>query len=142
MGQRWMATPDDFGQLDARALCDRIVAPKNVNYLHRTDGPRLSEDRSSIIGINSGLGAFNFAYHLNPKRIFLFGIDCNNLGRYAWGRRRGTASQDSLFERVPSYFEGAIPQLQAKGIEVINGSPDSAVTCFQRMKPEAAAAMF
>jgi hypothetical protein len=43
-------------------------------------------------------------------------------------------------DHLPDLFSSAIPQLLRRGTEVVNGSLQSAVTCFPRTMPAAALA--
>ena len=91
----------------------------------------LSEDPAAINTGNSGFGALGLAYHMRPMRIALLGID----GRQ---ERRVDGGMPRPLEHLPALFASAVPQLKAAGIEVVNGSPDSEVTCFPRMTPREA----
>lgn len=91
----------------------------------------LSEDPAEINTGNSGFGALGLAYHMRPMRVALLGID----GRQ---ERRVDGGMPRSLEHLPALFSSAVPQLKAAGIEVVNGSPDSEVTCFPRMTPREA----
>jgi hypothetical protein len=138
-GELFAAVPEDYGTQNAASVAHRIVPSKKVNYLHRvsfhTDERTkahdyltwgLNEDPSCINTGNSGFGALNLAYHMNAKRVFLFGIDASK--GYFFDERKGTRALDHL----PPIFRSAMPQLAKRNIEVINASPNSRVDCFQR----------
>lgn len=91
----------------------------------------LSRDHGAINTGNSGFGALNLAYHMRPKKILLLGVDARQERRVDGGMPRS-------LEHLPALFASAVPQLKSAGIEVVNGSPDSEVTCFPRMTPREA----
>lgn len=144
-GTRWAAVPEDYGTERAYANNHRMMPPRNVNYLHRipvhTDGSMqfsdylsygLNEDPSCIHTGNSGFGALGLAYHMKPKRIFLFGIDASR--GYFFNEGKSTRTLDHL----PALFRSTLPQLEERGIEVINASPASRIDCFPRYTLNAA----
>lgn len=90
--------------------------------------PTLSEDPGTINTGNSAWGALGLAYHLRPGLIVLLGVDGTQEERREGGKPRSLV-------HLPDLFASAVPQLEREGIEVINGSPDSLVTCFPRMSP-------
>jgi hypothetical protein len=137
-GERYVAAPEDYGRPDAKLRCDQAERIPTVHYLRRINQVELAEDPAVVHGLNSAFGALNFAYHLKPQKIVLFGVDASKLGSYFYGARRALRKQTEVMARMPDVFASAVPQLEAAGIEVINASPDSAVTCFRRMDPETA----
>lgn len=125
---------------------------------------RLVTDRLSEVddvlhsgGHTSAHTALNYASLLRPRRVVLFGIDLTDF----WGpdeywhrsmdpynRRRFEGLETRpTFDRwheyrsrklgnAPAVFASTVPQLERAGIEVLNASPDSALTCFPRMSPD------
>ena len=129
-GKLYAAVPDNYGTPDALPN-HRKIPTANITYLHRMDYiPGIPESLEQVYTGNSGFGAFQLAYHLAPKKILLLGIDA---GRgYFYPSRKSNRDLSHL----PRLFNDALPQLQAKGISVLNGSPNSKVTCFPRYTPE------
>jgi len=127
----YAAVPADFGTARARVQAHRTFSDPAVTYLRRTWGDGLPDDPGIIYTGNSGWGALQLAWHMGAKRVALLGIDGTQSG-YAMdvGSPRG-----SLL-KIPDMFEKAVEQLEAADIRVINGSPDSRVSCFQRTTPE------
>lgn len=142
------AVPDAFGTPAAKSSDHRKPPPSHVTLLRRVagdDGGRgpferrvrrqivggLAEDPSQIHTGNSAFGALGLAYHMRPRRVGLLGID----GR---GRRRWDGSKNLSLDHMPDLFAGAVAQLKRRGVCVLNGSPDSAVTCFPRVEPNEA----
>lgn len=135
------AVPDEYGSHTARLKNMRRRAPANVHYLRRIadpDGGRLrikkglSEDSREIHTGNSAYGALGMAYHFRASRIAMFGVDGTQDHRI-----EGGVSQN--LDHLPGLFASAMPQLQDAGIEIVTGSPNSRVNCFDRMTPEGAA---
>lgn len=138
-GKTFIGAPADFGQVNAKFGCDRVDPRSDFQLLKRIDEQGLSESPDEVAGLNSAFGALNFAYHLKPKRIFLFGVDGTHLSRYFYGRRYSNARTDRYMLDLPEIFRSAVPQLALRGIDVINASVSSAVNCFPKMGPAAAA---
>lgn len=93
----------------------------------------LSEDPGAVHTGNSGFGALGLAYLMRARRVVLLGID----GR---GHRRWDGTENQSLDHLPDLFAGAVEQLKARGVEVVNGCPTSAVTCFPKMSAEEALA--
>lgn len=97
---------------------------------------------------NSGGQAMNLAYHLGVKRMLLLGFDMKPAsdGRTHWhagasyGHRRPTPPQDFSRSMMPCFPELSA-SLKAKGVEVLNCTPGSALTVFPFQPIEAAIAM-
>ncbi|HEX9647075.1 MAG TPA: hypothetical protein VGB88_06225 [Alphaproteobacteria bacterium] len=134
----YAAVPDDYGQPNARWLRHRAPAEPAVSYLRRLtgDGPwqchyGLSDDPRAIHTGNSAWGGLGVAWHkvraAGDARIALFGVDGTD-EPYAYGQGRPRRPLDHL----PDLFASALPQLYARGVEVINGSAASLITCFPR----------
>ncbi len=137
---RYVAVPDDYGTRGARVRYHRVAPARGITYLHRLEGSGplrslngLSENHDAINTGNSAYGGLGLAYHMAPARVALFGLDASN-EPYAFGRGRPKLSLGHL----PALFASAVPQIEARNIEVVNGSPGSGVTCFPRMPAPAA----
>lgn len=132
----YAAVPDDFEE--------RFQTWPHVRYLRRVvrhepkDGRPfeervkeqivggLAEDPGEIYTGNSGFGALGLAYHMGPSRVLLLGID-------GAGLQRWDGSANRSLDHLPELFAGAVPQLEEAGVQVMNGSPGSAVECFPRL---------
>lgn len=136
----YAAVPADYGRPDAQIAYHRIAPPSGVIYLRRLTGPGplgcrygLSEDPGAVHTGNSAWGALGLAYLMQAYRVAFVGLDGTRAG-YAYGPRRPFRN----FAHLPALFASALPQLAARGLEVVNGSPASRVTCFRRVTPQAA----
>jgi tetratricopeptide (TPR) repeat protein len=108
-------------------------------------------------GHTSAYTALNYAYLLGAHRVVLFGVDLTALPRAEdyWHDAQDRYNRQRLdeigsrptFDRwwryrarklagAPAVFASTLPQLEDAGVEVLNASPDSAVTCFPRVTPE------
>jgi hypothetical protein len=108
----------------------------DVRMLQRERNLALSLDPRRIAGPDSGSNAINLAFLFGARRIILFGFD---MRPGSWHRRHRRP------EPTHRYAEAFIPSLEAMavelkrgGVEVINATPNSALTCFPVMAPEAA----
>ena len=88
---------------------------------------------------NSGGGAINFAVYAGAKRIVLLGLD----GQYAPDGRRHWHVQDPRLGNAGSLprFVKQFPSLAAsaatQGVEILNASRQTGLTCFRRVALEA-----
>lgn len=94
-------------------------------------------------GTNSGLCALNRAYQLRPRKVIMWGFDMNRSpkGRayffpdYEWAKPGG-ATSGGKYAAWAAEFAIAARQFAAAGMEVVNASPTSAITAFEKIKPE------
>lgn len=137
----YAAVPEYYGHPEATPKWYRDPPEPDVVFLRRNQGPNremmrgLSEDPTSINHGNAMWGGLQLKVLMGrPRKIALLGLDGTSDG-YAWGE----GSPRNL-EHLPGLFRSCISQLEAWGIEVVNGSPDSTVTCFPRTTPQEAIA--
>lgn len=138
-GRLFAAVPEDYGTPNATSANFRVIPDGRITFLHRLKSHNiphvssetafktgLSEDTSCINTGNSGYGALNLAYHFRPKKILLLGID----GSIGYFYTKSTTNRPLTY--LPQMFDSAAPQLKKAGIEVINGSINSAIKTFPR----------
>ena len=84
----------------------------------------------------SGFAALNIAVLKGAKRIYLLGYDYSVTGSrnhyhdaYTWHH----PAQDQSWPVWARHYESAAKDCSAHGVEVINASPDSALTYFRKM---------
>lgn len=113
--------------------------PKTVKRIGRTkDHTRLCEDARCVAGLDAGTSAINLAYHFGATEIVLLGFDmcgghwCNGEIPHALPH----PPQDH-FTRHLGQLEPFAADCRAKGIRVVNCSPISKATCFERQPLEA-----
>lgn len=92
-------------------------------------------------GGNSGFQALNLAVQFGALRIALVGFDMTDRSGVHWyGRNRWNRANNpdhSNFRRWITAFDRAAPDLKNMGVEVVNCSPHSALTCFPKVSVEA-----
>lgn len=101
--------------------------------------PGLSADPRYIhLGGNGGYQAMGISKHFGAKKLVLLGFDMQDTGgRSHWfGDHPEECRKARAFPKWIKNFEGAVPNLQAAGITVINASRETALTCFKRLAIE------
>lgn len=114
--QYFAAVPKDFGRSDALKHAHRVKPEADIWWLERMqDIKGLAEDPAQLQTGNSAFAALGLAYHMGFTKIGLFGVDGNNAQYgYGMGAPRGDLSH------LGALFQTAIPQLEARGIKVMN----------------------
>jgi hypothetical protein len=90
-------------------------------------------------GNNSGYAAINLAFHMYAKTIILLGFDMkfSRDGACHWHEPHPVKTKESILsEKMLGYFDTISQPLKDLDITVINGNPDSAIKCFNKMKIE------
>lgn len=116
------------------------VSLENTGYrdviMVRTTGTQGYDPRPGCVrtGKNSGYQAINLAAGLGATRIVLLGFDLQKTGGAVhWhGSHVGKLSdpRDDTFKRWHRYFPTLAKGLQQHGVEVVNATPTTALTCF------------
>lgn len=86
-------------------------------------------------GNNSGFQAMNLAYHWGARRMLLLGFDCKaQAGKVHWfgDHPKPLRTEPSAFKTWLASFEKLAKDLKADGVEVVNCSRETALTCFKR----------
>lgn len=95
-----------------------------------------SLDRQWIAqGRNSGFQAVNLAVHLGASRVALLGFDMGNAadGRtHFFGDHPGRLNRQNDFAAFREAFDRAAPVYAAAGVDIVNLSRTTALTCFRR----------
>lgn len=111
----------------------------DIHYLQRVMGTGhgryktkagLCGDKRGINTGNSAAGALQLAAHMKARKVALFGVD--GYGSYHYG------GEPRNLTMMPELFASYVPGLKKLGIQVINGSPQSSVDCFDRVTPQEA----
>lgn len=88
-------------------------------------------------GRNSGFQAVNLAAQFGATRIILLGFDMQGeTGAHWYGRNNWMQANNPdqySYHNWRKAFEAAAPALKQRGVEVINASRETALTCFRRM---------
>lgn len=113
--------------LDVRSLRDYGVngfAPKNDGVTN---------------GRNSGYQALHLAALLGAARVLLVGYDMRQVdGRMHWHPEHPVATPANIFPGWIAAFATLAPELERRGVEVINCTPGSALTMFKTQDLEVA----
>jgi hypothetical protein len=137
-GDKYMtASPTEDGK--------RIVIP-GVKRLHPGGYKGLSHkaDRLNLGlagGCNSGYQAINLAVLFGAKRILLLGYDMQRDAKrraHFFGKHGGDLCNASPYELMAKSFLDLIDPLKKLGVEVINCTRETALTCFERQPLEMA----
>ena len=84
-------------------------------------------------GGNSGFQAINLAYHLGATRIILLGYDMQGNTHWHGAHPAGLNNGHSHYADWRSRLGELAKDLEAEGVEVINATRDTALTCFRRV---------
>jgi len=138
----WKKGPAGFEDLPLRAcsslkysLTKGAEVYGNVTILRRGQREGLSLNPAILnTGDNSGYQAINFAVLAGASRILLLGYDMQKgpAGEEHWHADHPNHSR-SPYQKFRVHFNGMIEPLKAAGVEVVNCSPRTALTCFPRM---------
>lgn len=109
--------------------------PESVKRVTRTKThTELCDLPDHVCGYDSGTSAINLAYHFGAKEIVLLGYDMR--GGHFCPHPLQTPPQDH-FVRHMEPLEGLAADAKKKGIRIVNCSPISKVTAFERQPLEA-----
>lgn len=84
-------------------------------------------------GGNGGFQALNLALQFGASKIILLGFDMRVDRGLHWHGQHGRGMNNPTIEAIPkwiAHFERNAPRIEEMGIEVINATPGSALTCF------------
>jgi hypothetical protein len=139
-GDRWTAVPlSAEGKQDPPYLeCAQRYA---LQWVHSADRPGLSRNPRLIHqGGNSGYQAINLAYHFGASRILLLGYDmAYRGGAVHWHGKHPPAlinPDQGTLRGWAENFTALSADLEREGVEVINCTPGSALTCFPMARIE------
>jgi hypothetical protein len=136
----WHRDRQDYKDFEGVRITQDKVDEPGVIRLKGQHKQGISESPEVInYGSNSGFQALNLAFLLGAKRILLLGYDMKvaSGGANHWFGHH----PDKIVSNYPAWlsnFSVAADQFKKLGIEVINCSSDSALTCFENMSLDAA----
>ena len=131
---RWVSRRRDFlegfrGEKYLAVPCETFPPCGGISgavYLQRSHARGLSDDPEAVCtGGHSGYGALGIAYTKRARRVFLIGYDLNPVR----GRK-------DLYRFWADNYWNALPQLQARGVEVFNCNRGSAIDAFPYADPD------
>lgn len=124
---RWYWAHPDARNFAGARLCLEEV--KDVSLI----------DRAGLIGpspSNSGYHALNLAVRYGAKRVILLGFDmkAEEKRTHFFGCHPPRLERKSPYQHWCANFAALAPALKGRGVEVINCTPGSALTCFPKME--------
>lgn len=131
-GEKWSSHGTD-----PRSPNDKVAIARQfgVNLVEGRNGKGFSIDPSCIhYGSNSGFQAVNLAILFGARRIALVGFDMRTVNgrRHFFGDHPRGLRNTTGYEHFIAAFERAATMLPA-GVEIVNATPGSALTCFPRI---------
>lgn len=116
-----------------------VAFPDSSKRVWRTETHTAwSTNQTEVAGYDAGTSAINLAILFGAREIIVLGYDMTG-GRWFTGEVRHYLPQppESDFQRHLSCLPALAADAQAKGIRIVNCSPSSRVTCFERQPLEA-----
>lgn len=104
-------------------------------------GPGLYDQPDGVFnGRNSGYQAINLAAHARPRRLILLGFDMRAIdSRTHWHDEHKVKDPISVYtDTMLPNFPTLVAPLAQRGIEIVNATPGSALTCFPMQPLEVA----
>jgi hypothetical protein len=111
----------------------------NMRFIRRFQGEEFNSAGWMIsCGGSSGYGALQLAFKKRARKIVLLGFDYGFTQPGVWHHNEHHynfwQSQSTLrWRQFAASFNVAAPVLKTAGVEVINASPSSTITCFPRL---------
>ena len=112
-----------------------VAGQPGVRVVRRKRQPGL-ENRVDMIRWNrsSGGAAIDVAVHLGAKRIVLLGYDMRVVnGKKNWAPHPKEHTKKNPFARFLEAFEPVRIAAEERGVEILNATPDSALTTFPKV---------
>lgn len=127
-GQKWT-------QRESWEASEKEAVEKHheLNWIDSKCEMGLSTDPAFIHqGSNSGIQAINLAYHFGARRIVLLGFDMQPTnGKAHWFGEHPNKSHPK-FNSLMKFYEHVADQAPTLGLEIINATRETALTCFKR----------
>lgn len=127
----WHANPD---ALAFAGLKVSVASVPGVEQLRNSGTQGFDDDPGCLrTGSNSGYQAVHLAAHAGAARILLCGFDLSAKKGAHWFGTHGSGlvnTAPETYARFIRRFEELQPLLAARGVEVVNCTPGSALKCF------------
>lgn len=112
-----------------------VFPPESKRVLRTDRHERWSTDPTRVAGFDAGTSAINLAILRGAQEIILIGYDMTG-GRWFTGPHYLPQPPESDFQRHMSPLPALAAHAQELGIRIVNCSPISRVTCFERQPLE------
>jgi len=122
-----------------RGKSDIELQPWPIKRVTRAkDHTRLCDLPTHVCGLDSGTSCINLAYHFGATEIILLGYDMTG-GRWFTGEwpHPMPVIPEEHFRRHMAPLQALAADARAKGLRIVNCSPISRVTAFERQPLEA-----
>jgi hypothetical protein len=140
----WRLTPDavEFGGLKVSIENIDELPPRGVLLMRNGGREGYDEAPDSLrTGHNSGYQALHLAVKAGARRVVLCGFDMRGSGHWHPNHLAPLRSVDeAFFAMCRARFQTILAPLAQMGVEVLNCTPGSALTCFPRVALEDALA--
>jgi hypothetical protein len=137
---KWWTFTDWKSFAGLKVTCD-VTVFKDLLHLRHTGDKGFDPDPGCVrTGRNSGYQAIHIAAHAGCKRILLCGFDMRG-GHWHGPHKRPLRDDGNVYARWIPHFATLKPELDRRGIEVINCTPGSALKCFSMMALDEACAL-
>jgi hypothetical protein len=85
-------------------------------------------------GLHSGFQSLNVVVHLIGRRgkIVLLGFDCKNEGKHFHAPHEAMNNAHNP-EQWAAVYANAAPEIERRGIQVVNSTADTSIECFDKM---------
>lgn len=128
----WTWFPCDCWTLDERAV--RAYPHRRLHHIRSMPSPGLGRQPGVIHqGANGGYQAVNLATQAGARRVVLLGFDMKGEHWHGSHPQPLTNPRPYLFELWIKNFARMAQDLGPAGIEVVNCTPGSALTCFPQL---------
>lgn len=113
-----------------------FLVPVVKNYFYGLHNFTFSMQEGIGHGDNSGYAALNLAVCLGANPIYLLGFDCKHEnGKSHWHGGHVLKQEAERAGKWVKRFNVAAEKLAPTNFRVVNLNPDSALECFEKMKP-------
>jgi len=127
--------------LHYRAEVAEVFKGRRMSMTYGAKGVESLHNNRWFKGVgNSGACAIAIAVGAKAARVVLLGFDCQKTGgSIHWHGNHPTPLSNALsIDAWPTQFSRVAAHAKKAGLEVINASRDTALTCFERMPLESA----
>lgn len=120
-------------RFEALKLTLRRTYQHDVQWLEQSGATAIDDRPFALVhGGNAGYQAVQLAAHFGARRVLLLGFDMRDVD----GKRRRQTYPRELDARQRyalwlSHFERLAPHMRARGVDVVNCTPNSALLCFR-----------